>query len=122
MAIRTEDVYRSLLRRHILPRWGEHGLVDISGIKAAAWAKDLRAGGYSPTTVTAVTPQRAHPWPERISSSRFGQLPGDLMDYTPTEPLLVVEVDADVSFEHDRWRHPTRYRRVRSDLRPMDLT
>jgi hypothetical protein len=55
VAIRTEDVYRSLLRRHILPRWGEHGLVDISGIKAAAWAKDLRAGGYSPTTVTAVT-------------------------------------------------------------------
>ena len=54
MAIRTEDVYRSLLRRHILPRWGDHGLVDISGIKAAAWAKDLRDRGYSATTVTAV--------------------------------------------------------------------
>ena len=36
VAIRTEDFYRSLLRRHILPRWGEHGLVDVSGIKAAA--------------------------------------------------------------------------------------
>jgi hypothetical protein len=67
-------------------------------------------------------PRRAHPWPERIASSRFGQLPGDLVDYTPTEPLLVVEVDTDVSFEHDRWRHPTRYCRVRSDLRPVDLT
>jgi hypothetical protein len=42
VAIRTEDFYRSLLRRHILPRWGEHGLADISGIKAAAWAKQLR--------------------------------------------------------------------------------
>ena len=42
VAIRTEDFYRSLLRRHILPRWGDHGLVDISGIKAAAWAKELR--------------------------------------------------------------------------------
>jgi hypothetical protein len=52
-APRTEDVYRSLLRRHILPRWGEHSLVDISGIKAAAWAKDLRTR-YSPTTVAAV--------------------------------------------------------------------
>jgi hypothetical protein len=51
-----------------------------------------------------VPPQRAHPWPERIRSSRFGQLPGDLVDYTPTEPLLVVEVDAYVCFEHDRWR------------------
>src|SRR5690349_8775774 len=44
---------RSLLRRHILAHWGEHGLVDISGIKAAAWAKDLRTR-YSPTTVAAV--------------------------------------------------------------------
>jgi hypothetical protein len=69
-----------------------------------------------------VPARQAHPWPARIPSSRFGQLPGELVDYTPTEPLLVVEVDADVSFEHDRWRHPTRYRRVRSDLRPMDLT
>jgi hypothetical protein len=63
-----------------------------------------------------VPARRAHPWPERIPSSRY------LVDYTPTEPLLVVEVDADVSFEHDRWRHLMRYRRVGSDLRPVDLT
>jgi ATP-dependent DNA ligase len=69
-----------------------------------------------------VPPQRAHPWPERIRSSRFGQLPGDLVDYTPTEPLLVVEVDAYVRFEHDRWRHPTAFRRVRGDLQPADLS
>jgi hypothetical protein len=31
---------------------------------------------------------------------------GTLLDYTPTEPLLVVEVDADACFEHDRSRHP----------------
>ena len=54
VAIRTEDFYRSLLRRHILPRWGAHSLVDISGIKAAAWAKDLRAAGYSTVTVASV--------------------------------------------------------------------
>ena len=54
VAIRTEDFYRSLLRRHILPRWGAHSLVDISGIKAAAWAKDLRAAGYSAVTVASV--------------------------------------------------------------------
>jgi cytochrome P450 len=38
----------------------------------------------------------------RSRHSRFGQLPGDLIDYTPTEPLLVVEVDADVCFEQHR--------------------
>jgi integrase len=54
VAIRTEDFYRSLLRRHILPRWGKYGLVDISGIKASAWAKELRGQGYSPTTVASI--------------------------------------------------------------------
>lgn len=54
VAIRTEDFYRSLLRRHVLPRWGDHGLADISGIKAAAWAKELRGRGYSATTVSSV--------------------------------------------------------------------
>ena len=88
------------------------------------------AGRTGPLTLPArrelgallVPPQRAHPWPERSPSSRFGQLPGDLVDYTPTEPLLVVEVDADVCFEHERWRHPTAFRRVRGDLQPADLT
>jgi integrase len=54
VAIRTEDFYRCLLRRHILPRWGDHGLADISGIKAAAWAKTLRDRGLSATTVASV--------------------------------------------------------------------
>ena len=87
------------------------------------------AGRTGPLTLPArrelgtllVPPRRGHPWPEQIPSSRFGQLPGDLVDYTPTEPLLVVEVDADVCFEHDRWRHPTGFRRVRGDLQPADL-
>ena len=69
-----------------------------------------------------VPPRQAHPLPERIPSSRFGQLPGDLVDYTPTEPLLVVEVDADTCFERGRWRHATAFRRVRGDLQPADLT
>lgn len=31
----TEDFYRSLLRRQILPRWCDHGLTDdLSGVKA----------------------------------------------------------------------------------------
>ncbi len=55
--------------------------------------------------LTAV--QGAHPWPDRIPSSRFGQLPPQPVDYTPAEPEIVVEVDADVCFEQDRWRHAT---------------
>ena len=67
-------------------------------------------------------PQHAHPWPAQIPSSRFGQPPGELVDYTPTEPLLVVEVDADVCFEHDRWRHPTQFCRVRLDLHADEVS
>ena len=66
------------------------------------------AGRTGPLTLPArrelgallVPPRRTHPWPDQIPSSRFGQLPGDLVDYTPTEPLLVVEVDTDVCFDH----------------------
>ena len=43
------------------------------------------------------------------------------IDYTPTEPLLVVEVDADICFEQGRWRHATAFRRVRGDLQPTDV-
>ena len=101
----------------LLGRPDEHDRLRVAGRTVPLTLPARRELG-----AVLMPPRRAHPWPERIPSSRFGQLPGDLVDYTPTEPLLVVEVDADVSFEHDRWRHPTTYRRVRSDLRPMDLT
>jgi hypothetical protein len=52
---------------------------------------------------------------------RFGQLPPEPVDYTQAEPLLVVEVDADVCWEQGRWRHPTAFRRLRVDLRVADL-
>jgi hypothetical protein len=46
----------------------------------------------------------------------------DLVDYTPTEPLLVVEVHTDTCFDHQRWRHPTAFKRVRAELDPLDLS
>jgi hypothetical protein len=74
------------------------------------------AGRTSPLTLPArrelgtllMPPQRSPPWPERIPASRFGQLPGDLVDYTPTEPLLVVEVDTDTCFDHHALAPPDR--------------
>jgi len=48
--------------------------------------------------------------------------PGDSVEYTPTEPLLVVEVDTDICFDHHRWRHSTALRRVRAELHPVDLS
>lgn len=51
---RTEDNYRSRLRHHILPRWGTTALADITNLKTQAWAKNLRASGLAPVTVTDI--------------------------------------------------------------------
>jgi ATP-dependent DNA ligase len=66
-------------------------------------------------------PRRIHPWPVTIPSSRFGQLPAKPVEYTPVNPAVVVELDADVAFEFGRWRHPIALRRLRLDLVPEDL-
>ena len=50
-------------------------------------------------------------------SSRFGQLPPEPVDYTPTEPLLVVEIDTDVCFEPG----PMVFRRLRLDLQADEV-
>jgi ATP-dependent DNA ligase len=66
-------------------------------------------------------PQRPHPWPSKLPSSRFGQLPPQPIEYTPVEPALVVEVEADTCWEQSRWRHPVTFCRIRLDLHPGDL-
>jgi hypothetical protein len=67
-------------------------------------------------------PAAPHPWPETLLSSRFGQLPGERIAYTPVEPALVVEFVHDSAHEHGRFRHATTYLRPRLDLRPVDLS
>ena len=46
---------------------------------------------------------------------------GEEVEHIPTEPAVVVEIDADAAFEHGRWRHATRFRRVRLDLQPDEI-
>ena len=53
VAERTEDNYRSNLRNHVLPRWGDRRLCDITTSEVHAWTRDLRAAGYAPSTVTS---------------------------------------------------------------------
>jgi ATP-dependent DNA ligase len=62
-----------------------------------------------------------HPWPVTVPSSRFGQRPSEPIDYLQVAPTTVVELDVDTSFEQDRWRHATRYIRLRADLHPGDV-
>ncbi|MEJ3656245.1 hypothetical protein WEH80_25085 [Actinomycetes bacterium KLBMP 9759] len=98
------------------------GRVDERGrLRAAGRTTPLTLPARREIGALLQPPRGAHPWPERISSGRFGQLPPKPVPYTQVEPRIVVEVDADVCFELDRWRHATVYRRIRAELRPDDL-
>jgi Phage integrase, N-terminal SAM-like domain len=47
----THYRYGSLLRAHVLPRWGRHRLRDVTHADVAAWVAQLRAQGSAPATV-----------------------------------------------------------------------
>jgi ATP-dependent DNA ligase len=101
------------------------GLPDGDGrLRVAGRTSALTLPARRELGALLVRPQRAHPWPERIPASRFGQFTAEPIDYTPTEPVVVVvvEVDADTCFELERWRHVTTFLRVRGDLQPADVT
>jgi ATP-dependent DNA ligase len=68
-----------------------------------------------------LTPAGAgHPWPERIGTGAFGG--GKLsVALTRVAPTAVVEVSADAALQAGVFRHPLRFVRVRSDLRPEDV-
>jgi ATP-dependent DNA ligase len=98
----------------------------------AAAGELLIAGSTTPLTPTQQRlvaahlrpPVGPHSWPSELPSGRLGhfgtarrRLPVRLVD-----PTLVVEVHADTAFEHGRWRHPTRFVRVRPELHPDDVS
>lgn len=63
-----------------------------------------------------------HPWPPELAGVRLGSFGGDKIAVTRVDPHLVVEVETDTSFEFGRWRHPTRFVRVRPDLSAEEVT
>lgn len=62
------------------------------------------------------------PWPVPLPARWAGDLTSPKpLPYLPVEPVIVVEVAADVAYEHGRWRHRLRALRVRPDLDPTVL-
>ncbi len=59
----------------------------------------------------------AHPWPQPLPASWSGQLDRpEPLPYVQVDPAVVAQIDADVAFEHGRWRHRVRYARARADM------
>jgi integrase len=48
----TMERYRTRLRVHLIPAWGESPLVDIKPLKVEAWATALADGGMKPNTLS----------------------------------------------------------------------
>jgi hypothetical protein len=64
----------------------------------------------------------AHPWPQPLPASWSGQLDRpEPLPYVRVEPTVVAEIDADVAFEHQRWRHRVRYARSRPEMSVYDV-
>lgn len=94
----------------------------ILGLRTAAG--ELRvAGATHPLTAQQAAELGAvlaaadtHPWPGELDTRHLGRFSSEPVAITRVDPVLVVEVEADTAFEHGRWRHLTRYCRVRWDL------
>ncbi|GAA2069657.1 ATP-dependent DNA ligase [Actinomadura alba] len=63
-----------------------------------------------------------HPWPAELPSGWAGGMYGSPpMQYVRVRPDVVVEVSVDLAIDRGRLRHPARFHRLRSDLRPDDV-
>jgi hypothetical protein len=64
--------------------------------------------------------RRGHPWPDEISSARWGGRDSK-KPLTKVQPTVVVEVSADAAIQAGQWRHPLRLLRIRAELQPEDV-
>jgi ATP-dependent DNA ligase len=105
-------------QRLVLGAYNSAGELRVVGSTSQLRPADRRAVGAH-----LLAPAAGHPWPVTLPSSVLAGLPGQrpATAVTLAAPAVVVEVLADTAFE-GRWRHLTRYVRIRADLDPADVT
>ncbi len=91
------------------------GLVDDAGTLRVAGATHPLSLRESAELAAVLVGADDHPWPLELSTRQLGRFSREPVAITRVEPTVVVEVEADTAFEHGRWRHLTRYRRLRLD-------
>ncbi|MEU0157119.1 ATP-dependent DNA ligase [Micromonospora fulviviridis] len=92
-----------------------HPLTDAQREQLGALLSPVRARQHRGAAVE-------HPWPEPLPASWSGQLDRpEPLRYVQVDPTVVAEIDADVAFEHGRWRHGVRYARARPDMSVYDV-
>lgn len=85
-------------------------------------ARSVRLDETQAAAVASVLspPTLPHPWPDHVSGGRFGE-PGERLPLTRVEPLIVVEISADVALHAGFIRHSVRFVRHRPDVHPADV-
>ncbi len=92
------------------------GLRDDTGTLRVAGATHPLSAQESAELAAVLVGSDDHPWPAELSTRQLGRFSREPVAITRVAPTVVVEVEADTAFEHGRWRHLTRYRRLRLDL------
>ena len=92
------------------------GLRDAAGTLRVAGATHPLSSRESAELAVVLVGTDDHPWPAELSTRQLGRFSREPVAITRVTPTVIVEVDADTAFEHGRWRHLTRYRRLRLDL------
>lgn len=95
------------------------GRYDSSGrLRIVARSTPLPAAAAA-ALADALSPARAgHPWPDTITSHRFGD---ERTTLVRVDPIVVAEILVDPALDHGSWRHPVRYQRLRPDLTVNDV-
>jgi ATP-dependent DNA ligase len=104
---RPDTVVVGLVRDGVLTIVGKS--VPLSRAQAASLAAVLSPAGPD------------HPWPDEISSSRFGSSKSKVA-LTKVDPVVVAEVSADSALQAGAFRHPVRFVRHRPELSVEDLS
>jgi ATP-dependent DNA ligase len=98
------------------------GLPDRDGrLHFAGTTSDLSAQQSASVAPLLQPADGLHAWlPDSSVPSRWGANEGRAI--IPVQETLVVEVTTDSSVQEGRYRHPTRFMRVRPDLSPAEVT
>lgn len=92
------------------------GLRDAAGTLRVAGATHPLSSRESAELAAVLVGTDDHPWPAELCTRQLGRFSREPVAITRVIPTVIVDVEADTAFEHGRWRHLTRYRRLRMDL------
>ena len=107
----------------------DEDILRHAGLAASFSARTRRE--LTETLLPCVVPLQGHPWERgfNVGGGPVGRLPGAAskwaygreITFVPVDPVLVCEVAYD-HVEHDRFRHPAKFRRWRPDRDPRSCT